>query len=259
VLFRSLKKYYTEVIRRLSEIISNKLNITYKNYFHALREEKRRKELQKESNIFLIGACIIFGLGMTMDRIVTMYYIDVKSIWFNWMYVLIILLPIVAFIKTFSYSLKDFGVTTRNFLPSLQTGLMLTGLLWIGGIFGVTLKSVNVDLPFYQQIIAEVVKNTPASYVLSYLAHSYIQEFIARGVIQTTLQKFLEDERGLKANLFTSGLFAIFHIYKGLDAVIITFLASLAFGWVYLRDRNLVGVSLFHWSAGTVSRLMGGM
>jgi|GEM_PF-2079403 len=256
---KELKKYYTEMIEKLSFLVSQKLDATYKDYFKALKSEKNRKVMQRESNLFLIGVCLIFGIGMTMDRVVTMFYVDVTSLLFNWVYLFVLLLPIIVLVKLFGYPLRNFGVTFHNFLPSLQIGLAITGGLWIAAIFGIHLSSTAIDLPFYQQVLLSIMKKAPPVYILSYMVHSYVQEFIARGVIQTTLQRFLEDEKGMKANFITSGLFALFHIHRGIEAVIITFVGSIAFGWVYLRDRNLVGVSLFHWSAGTISRVMGGI
>jgi membrane protease YdiL (CAAX protease family) len=42
----------------------------------------------------------------------------------------------------------------------------------------------------------------------------------------------------------------LFHLHFGFAAVILTLVSSVVFGLFYLRNRNLAGVTLFHFIAG---------
>ncbi|MBK5970248.1 CPBP family intramembrane glutamic endopeptidase [Thiorhodovibrio winogradskyi] len=55
---------------------------------------------------------------------------------------------------------------------------------------------------------------------------------------------------GARDHPFTSSLFGLFHLHFGFAAVILTLVSSVVFGLFYLRNRNLAGVTLFHFIAG---------
>jgi membrane protease YdiL (CAAX protease family) len=84
----------------------------------------------------------------------------------------------------------------------------------------------------------------------AYLVHSILQELIARGLLQSSFQRFLDDRKGLQSVVLASVLFGVFHIHFGLMAVVTTILSGLVFGLVYLRHRNIAGVSLLHFFVG---------
>ena len=89
------------------------------------------------------------------------------------------------------------------------------------------------------------------------MPHSVLQEFASRGVVQTALKTFLRDERGHLAIGVTSMLFAILHMHHGLVAIVVTFAASVAFGYVYRQHDNLAGVSIVHFVGGTIAEYAG--
>ncbi|MBO6510143.1 MAG: CPBP family intramembrane metalloprotease [Roseibium sp.] len=45
------------------------------------------------------------------------------------------------------------------------------------------------------------------------------------------------------------------HLTFGVDAVVITFFASIVFGYVYLYQKNLAGVILVHYWLGVLAAL----
>jgi membrane protease YdiL (CAAX protease family) len=83
---------------------------------------------------------------------------------------------------------------------------------------------------------------------LLYGLHSPIQEFVARGVLQGSLQHFFIGKNiTLRAIVVSNALFSATHVHllNGMLGVIV-FIPGLFWGWLYSRQQNLIGVSLSH-------------
>jgi membrane protease YdiL (CAAX protease family) len=89
--------------------------------------------------------------------------------------------------------------------------------------------------------------------VLLYAPHSFIQEVLTRGVLQNSLTRLLNDDRGIRSLVITSLIFGLFHSYIGLSAVAVTTLAGLLFGWLAMRHKNVIGASIVHVVGGTAA------
>lgn len=61
------------------------------------------------------------------------------------------------------------------------------------------------------------------------------------------------DERGLRTIFGAAVIFGMFHSHFGLAAIIITFFSGLFFGYLFLRQQNLLGVTLVHWLLGLLA------
>jgi membrane protease YdiL (CAAX protease family) len=74
-----------------------------------------------------------------------------------------------------------------------------------------------------------------------------VQEFIARGILQGSLQEFLTGRtRTLKAILISNLLFSIFHLFVSPYFALLSFLPGMFWGWLYSRQRSLIAVSASH-------------
>ena len=116
-------------------------------------------------------------------------------------------------------------------------------------------------------VVARKITHTPQYFSLRYLnpymlflyvPHSYLQEFIARGVSQTLLVRFLDDKRGFRSATIIALIFADIHVYiSWLATAVGAFLFGVLFGLIYLRQKNLIGVTLVHLAVGTAATLFG--
>ena len=79
-----------------------------------------------------------------------------------------------------------------------------------------------------------------------------MQELVARGCIQGSIKKLLNDSTGGLSIVVGSMIFSSFHAQFGLIVVFATFLSGLVFGYIYNKDQNLAGVSLLHYVLGTI-------
>ena len=92
---------------------------------------------------------------------------------------------------------------------------------------------------------------------LSYIPHSILQEFVFRGIVLTALVRMFRDNPKWHALILSSLLFGFMHIQFGVGAIFVTFLVGMAFGLMYLRHNNIVGVSLAHIVLGSSAFLFG--
>jgi len=87
--------------------------------------------------------------------------------------------------------------------------------------------------------------------MLIYAVFSILQEFIARGVLQGTLEKFFEFKyKKWIANIVTSAIFASIHIHLSPIFALSVIFPSLLWGWLYSRHKTLIGPALSHITIG---------
>ncbi|MBN2255315.1 MAG: CPBP family intramembrane metalloprotease, partial [Deltaproteobacteria bacterium] len=93
---------------------------------------------------------------------------------------------------------------------------------------------------------------------ITYIIVAPLQEFIARGTVQSTLERlFSGRHRGFLAILVTSLLFGSLHVYSSIPLAVSALLTSWLWGWMYNRQQTLAGVSLSHFLIGNAAGLMG--
>ncbi|SDK79639.1 CAAX protease self-immunity [Maridesulfovibrio ferrireducens] len=91
-----------------------------------------------------------------------------------------------------------------------------------------------------------------------YLPVAALQEFIARGVIQTTIESVLDKPYAtLQAILTASALFGLVHIQLSVGIAFASFVCSLYWGYLYTQKRCLVGVSISHFMIGGLAYVLG--
>lgn len=83
--------------------------------------------------------------------------------------------------------------------------------------------------------------------LLVYVALVPLQEFIIRGVLQGSLRQFLVGPRaGLWAVLLSNGVFGFCHLHISAGFGLVAAVPGLYWGWMYDRQRSLLGASLSH-------------
>ncbi|WP_019645536.1 cyclic nucleotide-binding domain-containing protein [Novispirillum itersonii] len=95
-------------------------------------------------------------------------------------------------------------------------------------------------------VSAEGAGATAVAYAL-YVLLSPVQEFIARGLLQGSLQKMLAGRMVMvRAVLLSNAVFSICHQHLGTGYAVAVFVPGLFWGWMYARHGSLLGVCLSH-------------
>ncbi|WP_462321918.1 CPBP family intramembrane glutamic endopeptidase [Halochromatium sp.] len=205
-------------------------------------DEVRTRQLFGRFFLYALG---VMSIGTIVNNLIarSIVDVDVYTPAFTWGYLVVQFVPALVIIRLMGLTRQDLGLSTDGLGRSLKEGA-LASLLFAGLVAGFALTLHHF----------EALPGKPGQFellpTLGYLVHSFVQELVARGFLQTTFQRFLEDRRGFKSVLLTSSLFGLFHLHFGFAAVMLTMISSVVFGLFYLRNPNLAGVTLFHFIAG---------
>jgi membrane protease YdiL (CAAX protease family) len=145
---------------------------------------------------------------------------------------------------------RQLGLTTQGLRKSLTEGAAISAVIIALTVAVVVASRVVDSIPPIE------LKFDPVGSV-AYLLHSFLQELIGRGLMQSSFQRFLMDEKGIRSVLLSGTLFGVFHIHFGLPAVGLTMLSCFVFGFFYLRHQNLAGVTLLHYAIGACAFITG--
>ena len=152
--------------------------------------------------------------------------------------------------------LKNFGITLDGWKKSSLESLVVSGV--VIALLALIKILVNTSHP---GIFQEAQLISPGYFDISYIGYLIVaplQEFITRGTVQSTLERlFVGRNSGFLAIVVTSFLFGSLHVYSSINLAIAALLTSWLWGWMYNRQKTLLGVSLSHFLIGNMAGLMG--
>jgi len=233
--------------------ISNHLRDLNSQHVGALKDQIKQLKEKNYSGVVFIGFALMLGFTSLIAKMVTELFPDYvigTSPIVSWIFVGLMLVPAIILMRTFKIKLEEMGVTRKKLVPSLIDGVVFT-LLILLVIFGI-LWVIDLFKPEAQAVtnFIKIVLSVNIVLSLQYLPNSFLQEFVIRGMGQNAIQKFFGDKRGFWAVLLTAVFFSIAHIPFGLAAVVVTFIGNIVLGLIYLRTRNLAGITIIHYVFG---------
>jgi CRP-like cAMP-binding protein/membrane protease YdiL (CAAX protease family) len=252
--------HYPDLLKQVTLSIVQKalqrLRHSNEKYTESLQKQLDQERLRNEFGIFFIIMTLLMLASNAINHIAGSYHLEVKDSWFSWAYIGLMLVPFLGFVFYFKYPLGMFGVTLNNFKKSLLEGLILGA-----GLSAIFFVSFDVLEEYIPQLKDQLALNGPRrlaiTIIITYFVHSYIQEFIARGLIQTSLRKFFNDTKGYKTIMLVAVMFGAFHLHFGFIAVLLTTFISIVFGLFYMRHNNLIGVTVLHFILGMTASYLG--
>ncbi|SOD99928.1 cyclic nucleotide-binding domain-containing protein [Caenispirillum bisanense] len=229
----------------LAVAVTNRMRTQTDKYVAAVEREMAAIKERQHFGRFFIYALGLMTIGLLVNDILSKQILDVDIFTptFAWVYLLIIMIPTSLVIWRMKIPLRDLGITTIGMKRSIVEGAILSAAT-VAVAFAAAWVLRTTGIHAGTPVPAEWGPTT------GYFFHSVLQELVARGLLQSSFQRFLDDRRGLQSVVLSSTLFGVFHIHFGFMAVVVTILSGLLFGAVYLRHRNLAGVTLLHFFAG---------
>ncbi len=237
----------------------------------ATIRETKQKLLEAEKRISF-GSFFLLTLG------VLLFYVFVLGLFLEWqevkqerlymvgvtlMMITILGISCYQYVKRSDYPPSFFGLSTKNWRRHIRESLVWTlGFV----LFITTAKWIMIQvLPSFQGKplidINDVVHFDLWIAILVYVVYCLFcpaQEFITRGVYQTGLEQFFEGKNAtLYAIILSNILFSSFHLYFNLSFALITLVPGIFWGFLYARQKTLVGVSLSHAIIGVYGAFLG--
>lgn len=176
--------------------------------------------------VMLVNHLIVQKLGINNAPMLYSYL-------FSWSYLTIVALPCVLYLMKTHQKASSYGVSLH---PGKKTLKEIAIALLIIAILFMTVDQMQwISMPNFFSLG-----------FLTYLIHSGIQEFVARGITLTSLDQFYGHKYKFLSVTISSLLFGITHIHFNMTAVLITFAIGMVLGYIFLHQRNILGVTLLH-------------
>jgi len=249
---------YYHLVSNVTHTISERLRATNTSLTQSLREKLEAERLRNQFGHFFIMVIMIFGVLSIGTALLSGQMSPVEEVAGSWAYMLTFLGPVVYYFnQSRDIALSDFGFTLDRWPQQVSEGVTAAALL--------TFVMIPVKAQFYAGSDALFSFRTMQSYstllfwvfFVLYLPHSFLQEFLARGLIQGALHRFMAESPDWVPVVVAAFLFGIGHVHYSYGFAGVTFVTSLLFGTLYMRHRSLVGVTIMHYLAGLSAMALG--
>ena len=170
--------------------------------------------------------------------------------------------PVALALRRSPFGLRSYGLTLDNAgSDALSAAILTTPLLAALVVLKLALVSSiggwMADRPLFDPAAMFPGQRFDLGafllFAVLYSIHTPLQEFVARGGLQGTLQQLLPAPPGRtnwKAIVISNLLFASAHVYIGFWFCVAAFVPGLFWGWLFSRQRSLVGVTVSHLLVG---------
>jgi membrane protease YdiL (CAAX protease family)/CRP-like cAMP-binding protein len=225
-----------------------KIDFANKAHLDALEKERKLLAERVENGLLFVTVVLGFTLSVICNGVMNIFHIPMDRL-ASWVLILIFLIPVAYFIHKQSLPLKTMGFTTKNLKNSLLNSVKWSALSIIVVLVSVYILTLFTKHPITHYLSYDYLFDVTQPI---YFFHCLLQELIARGCIQSSIKKLLNDSKGGLSIVVGSMIFSSFHAQFGLFVFLATFLSGLVFGYIYNKDQNLAGVSLLHYVLGTI-------
>lgn len=240
------------LMKNMLGYVGNRLIQTSTNQVNALKVELQNSVINSKSNLFfsyVIGLLCVYNLAI---HLITSLSSDTSSAsTISALIIIIFSTVLILMIRQSKLPIRFFGLTTRDWKPAVRESMMWTVVLIAAMVVVKWVLITNVgrykDLPLFDFNPSSLQGYLGVNFLL-YGLHSPVQEFIARGVLQGSLQHFYTGRNTtFRAIAVSNALFSATHVHLlGGWLAVIVFIPGLFWGWLYSRHENLIGVSISH-------------
>ncbi len=257
---------FTKGMVNLVKATTGRLRKTNERALASFKEELRLTKSHYQMGQFIIHLFILFTLYFYSFKIFAEY--GAKG-FFSEMVTSILItcfaISAVVLVKKSKYPLSFYGLSLHNWRKNAYESVLFTlPILVLTLIFKWVLIT---SLPVFKDVALFEIGAPERSYffffhsdsqrvesfllVGLYLALVPIQEFIARGCLQSVLAQFFVSQNRIVLSILTSNLlFGMFHGFKTFTFALAAFLLGLFWGWLYARQRSIVGPTISHMLIG---------
>jgi len=151
--------------------------------------------------------------------------------------------------------LRDFGLNLNDWKRSLLDGFLFSvPVIFI--MFALKLYLYKNQVKGFETAFFLYPVNSLPTYL--YVPISLVQEFLAKGIIQTAiLIGIVHRHKNFMAVVMSSAIFGCVHANYSFVLAISSMLLGIGWGYIYLKRPTIVGVSFSHYLIGVVAWLLG--
>ncbi len=163
-------------------------------------------------------------------------------------------LTMYAVIRRSGYPLSTYGLTRSGWRRSVRESLLCSAVIAGGYLLGKWI-AIHWALGWEGESLIQPVPLTREVGIglAFYALFAPFQEFVARGVLQSSFQEFLIGRWvTARAILYSTMMFSTTHLHMSMAFAVLVLIPSVIWGMLYARHRTLIGVSLSHIIVGVV-------
>lgn len=230
-----LQGILTNIFAHIAEININRLRTSNQNLVKSLKEKQSFFKLWQDTGKFLFYVYFILALGVFLSG----FFSKSLQPYLPWF---IAAGPILLAIRENKFRWKNFGMNLDQWLSVTFTSCLTILIVWVG----VFLAHFYTGERYFKDI-SPTLFNAEKVYSFGFLAlYCFFHEFIARGVLQTSIQTFFQDTKGYKSLLINAAFLFLFFVSFGYLTALNIFIISLPLGLIYLKQKTLLGVFIIH-------------
>ena len=251
------------LLRNTGRILAASLRITTSEGADAMQRELDEIRARAHAGRFIV---LMFAMVATYQLAISALILVPGSVRpptsvISFIFVICSVIPVVLSLRRSPFPLKSYGLTTRSCgritLQALIWTMPLLFLVLVYKLAWIRWAPSMADQPLFDPtaVFADRPFNL-ALYLFAiclYLLHAPLQELVARAGLQGTLQNFVPTQPGSinwRAILISNLLFATAHSFIGFWFCVAAFVPGLFWGWMFAKQRSLVGVTISHTVVG---------
>jgi len=240
---KTIWKIFFQISQNVASRLRNTSNQAVAALESQLAEFKNRVIL---SNLFVLIVVLICSFSFALSGLSLLTAMGVDSTIITLPITLILVYVIYHFMRKFKFPPRELGLTLDGWRKAVFEGVVFTSILLV---LIVLLKWIYIQ--WFPQPLFKL--EFPVIPIIIYcLFVAPLQEFAARGGIQSVLMKFLTGENPRwKAIIVADILFSTFHLFMSLKVGVIVFIPGLFFGWIFSRNLSLIAPWIAHALVGT--------
>src|SRR3990167_8587025 len=222
------------------------------------KERKLRDNLSRYLVAISLALCFY---TFVLDHIQVLNKVFASASYVTTILTTLLTLGMVFLIFKSGYPLDEFGITLKRWQYSVKESILFTLpiLLFILLVKWIAIKTV----PAFHQVLLFNLHGAVVNDSYDDAVHAHVvwlqtlllytfliapfQELAARGGVPAALSMFLTTKhRSWIAILVTSLIFSTTHLAYPIHIAILSFVGGIFWGWLFHRQKNLIGVSISH-------------
>lgn len=247
---------YSLIIQNLAKNLSHRMRMTNDAFVEGLRRELEHTKARAAMGMLIISVVSLISLYLLVLQILNSFKFKLLSS-------TTVSVPLIAIfagalfwmMKRGGYPLSLYGFSLKNWRRNLLESILFTlPLCAIVGVYKLVMMQISprfIGRPFIE--LNAGVHDPQASIwvgvtvIVMYFLFVPLQEFVTRGALQSSFQELIMGPRKVFwAILLSNLLFSVTHFHVSLGAGLEVYIPGLFWGWMYARQRSLLGVCVSH-------------
>lgn len=240
---------FNKLVVNISRINIERLRDSNLRQVRTLRSSAHSLELRNDLGSLLIYFLICMGILNGLIFVATYLWPKIPFDFRFYGYWFLMAVPCLALASRFHLYHDQFGITSRNLLKTTLESFVAIAI-------GVPI--IYIISQYYRGSQSSIPEEGWLFWGSGYLLFCAIYELIARGFLLNSLKTFLNDEEGIKSVILSALIVTFIPLVALLNAsygiIMLTLVSNLGLGYLFLRQRNLLGVITMHFFLGIFAK-----